>query len=108
MTNRYIEGPNMTLQDFYVWLGCHLFMAGFKGIDNNKMWWSDNTIDMFEGAPFGLSEYMLGWRFHNIGTAIRCTNIELPAFLDWFHYMCQMIEVFNDHYDGEYVPSWLN
>ena len=22
MTNRYIDGPNMTLQDFYVWLGC--------------------------------------------------------------------------------------
>ena len=37
MTNRYIDGRNMTLQDFYVWLGCHFFMAGFEGIENNKM-----------------------------------------------------------------------
>ena len=40
MTNKYIEGPNMTLQDFYVWLGWNFFMAGFEGIDNNKIWWS--------------------------------------------------------------------
>ena len=54
--NRYIDRPNMTLQDFYVWLSCHFFMAGFEVIDNNKMWWSEKTIDMFEGAPFRLSE----------------------------------------------------
>ena len=38
MTNRYIDGPNATLQDFYVWLGCHFFMAGFDGIEKNRMW----------------------------------------------------------------------
>ena len=32
ITNRYIDGPNMTLKDFYVWLGCHFFMACFEGI----------------------------------------------------------------------------
>ena len=63
MKNRYIDGPNMTLQDFYVWLGCHLFMAGFEGIKNNNMWWSEKTIDIFEGVPFRLSEYMLGGEF---------------------------------------------
>ena len=54
MTNKYIEGPHMTLQVFYVWLGCHFFKAGFEGIDNNKMWRSDKTINIFEGAPFKL------------------------------------------------------
>ena len=63
---------------------------------------------MFEGAPFRLSEYMSGRRFQNIGTSIRYTNIELPAFLDWFHDVGQMIEAFNGHYDNEYIPSWLN
>ena len=29
VTNRYIDGPNMTLKDFYVWLGCHFFKADF-------------------------------------------------------------------------------
>ena len=108
MTNKYIEGPNMTLQDFYVWLGCHFVMAGFEGVENNKIWWSEKTIDMFEGEPFMLSEYTSGRRFQNIGTAIFYTNIESPAFLDWFHDVRQMIEAFNEHYDGEYVPSWLN
>ena len=63
---------------------------------------------MFEGAPFRLSEYMSGRRFQNIGTAIRYTNIESPAFLDRFHDVRKIIEGWNDHYEGEYVPSWLN
>ena len=63
---------------------------------------------MFEGAPFRLLEYMSGQRFQNIGTAIRYTNIEWPAFLDRFHNVWYMIEAFNNHNDGDYVPSWLN
>ena len=72
------------------------------------MWWSEKTINMFEGASFRLSEYMLGRGFQNIGAAIHYTNIELPSFLDRFHDVQQTIEGFNDHYEGEYVPSWLN
>ena len=97
MTKRYIDGPNMTLQDFYVWLGCHLFMACFEGIEKNIMWWPEKTIDMFEGSPFRLLEYMPGQMFQNIGTAIRYTNIESPSFLYLFHDVRQMIEAFNDH-----------
>ena len=94
MMNKYIEGPNMNLQDFYVWLGCHFLMACFEGTENNKMWWSEKTIDMFEGSPFRLSEYMSGRRFQNIGIDIRYTNIESPAFLGQFHDVRQMIETF--------------
>ena len=72
------------------------------------MWGSDKPIDMFEGAPFRLLEYMSSRRFQNIGAAIRYTNIELPDFLDWFHDVRQMINDFNEHYDCEYVLSWLN
>ena len=95
----------MTLQDFYVWLGCHFFMADFEGIENNKMWWPEKTIDMFEGAPFRLSEYVSGRRSQNIGTSIRYTNIESPYFLDWLHDVRQIIDDFNEHYNCEYVPS---
>ena len=98
----------MTLQDLYVWLGCHLFMAGFEGIDNKKMWLSEKPSNMFEGAPFRLSEYMSGRRFQNIGAAIRYTNIESPDFLDRFHDVRQMINNFNKYYNMEYVTSWLN
>ena len=83
-------------------------MACFEEIKKNKMWWSEKTINMFEGSPFRLSEYMSGRRFQNIGTAIRYTNIESPAFLDRFHDVRQMIQGWNDHYEGEYVLSWLN
>ena len=83
-------------------------MAGFEGIEDNKMWWSEKSIDMFEGAPFRLSEYMLGQRFQNIGADIRYTHIESPYFLDRFHDVRQMINAFNKIYDCEYVPSWLN
>ena len=37
MTNRYIDGRNMTLQDFYVWLGCHFFMTCFEGIKKQNV-----------------------------------------------------------------------
>ena len=72
------------------------------------MWWSEKSINMFEGSPFRLSEYMSGRRFQNIGTAIRYTNIELPTLLDRFHDVRQIIDGWNDHYEGEYVLSWLN
>ena len=60
--------------------------------DLKKMWCSEKSISMFEGLPFRLSEYMSGRRIQNIGTAIRYTNIESPAFLDWFHDVRQIIE----------------
>ena len=72
------------------------------------MWWSEKPIDMFEGAPFRLSEFMSGRRFQNIGAAIRYTNIESPSFLDSFHDVWHMIDALNEHYDCEYIPSWLN
>ena len=89
------------------WAVTYLWQV-LKGIENNKMWLLDNPIDMFEDAPFRLSEYMSGRRCQNIGAAIRYTNIDSPAFLNWFHDVEQIIESFNEHYDGEYVPSWLN
>ena len=51
MTNRYIDGPNMTLQDFYVWMCNHFFMAGFEGIEKKKMWWSEKTIKILRKGP---------------------------------------------------------
>ena len=95
----------MTLQYFYVWMGCHFFMAGFEGTENKKMWWSEKPFDIFKGVPFSLSDYISGQRFHNIVAAIRSTNIELLAFLDLFHYVRHVIYYFNEHYDMEYVPS---
>ena len=109
MTNKYSEGPHITLQDFYVWLGCHFFMAGFEGIENIKIWWSENPIDMFEGAPFGLLEYMSGRRFHNIGAAIRYNNIVRGANQeDIAELRRHGVEVENEDCLPEKLPSGEN
>ena len=108
-TNERLEGDAMDLQEFYVFLGCHFFMASFEGVSDRKMWWSSKPVDMFEGAPFRLNSFMSKKRFLAISAAIKFTNKPPPqAFVDRFHEVRQMIDAFNDHYAEEYIPSWLN
>ena len=84
-TNKVIEGGEMDLQEFYVFLGCHFFMACFEGISDRRDWWSKQTSDMFAGAPFRLSEYMSFNRFAVIAKSMTYTDKEAPNFLDRFH-----------------------
>ncbi len=58
-------------------------------------------MDMFDGAPFRLNEYMSKGRFNDIMAAIRYTNKEARLFfVDRFHEECKMIDAFNDHYSS--------
>ena len=107
-TNKYIEGDDMTLQEFYVWLGCHFFTTCFEWVEDKRLWWSKKSVNMFDGAPFRLWEYMSGRRFKRITAAMRYTNVDVPPFLDRFHDVRQMIGAFNDHYELKYSPVWLN
>jgi hypothetical protein len=111
-TNIHLS-PHLTMQEFYKWLGCHFFMACFQGIDDQDNWWSQQPVSMFDGAPFGLNEYMTKSRFINITSRIPFTNKEAPSiasngFVDWFHKVRQMLDAFNNHYDWNYVASWLS
>ena len=107
-TNKTLGKP-MDLHKFYVWLGCIFFMSCFLGIDDRDLWWSTKVVDMFEGAPFRLNEYMSKARFREIMESIRCTSKEAPLlFVDRFHEIREMIDAFNDHYFSEYKPLWLN
>ena len=107
-TNKTLSKP-MDLQEFYVWLGCIFFMSCFLGIDDRDLWWSTKAVDMFEGAPFCLNEYMTKARFREIMESIRYTSKEAPLlFVDRFHEISEMIDAFNDHYSSEYKPLWLN
>lgn len=108
-TNKNIEGDPLCLSEFYVWLGCHFYMACFEGISDRKMWWSSKPVDMFGGAPFRLSQFMSLNRFKAITAAMEYTDIDPPTtFVDKFHHVRQMIDAFNDHYAEEYIPSWLS
>ncbi|KAL7537206.1 hypothetical protein ACHAXR_007655, partial [Thalassiosira sp. AJA248-18] len=75
-TNKEIEGGPLTLQGFYVHLGCHFFMACFEGISDRRLWWSSKPISIKEGAPFRLNEYMSLVIICSVGSArllmLRC------------------------------------
>ena len=98
----------MDLQEFYVFLGCHFFMACFEGISDRRDWWSKQTINMFAGAPFRLSEYMSFNRFAVIAKSMTYTDKDSPNFLDRFHDVRQMIDAWNEHMLTEYCPSWMS
>ena len=62
-TNKEISGDDITLKDFYVYLGCHFFMASFEGISDRILWWSPKPVSIWEGSPFRMQKYMALRRF---------------------------------------------
>jgi hypothetical protein len=107
-TNKHLGTP-VTLQEFYVWLGCIFYMACFEGIGDRDEWWSSAPVDQFKGAPFRLNGFMSKTRFVDIMGALRYTDVQQPIlFEDRFHEVRQMIAAFNKHYEKEYSPAWLN
>ena len=108
MTNKELDLP-INLQEFYVFLGCIFFQASFKGISDRDQWWSTKAINMFEGAPHRLNNFMSRNQFNKIMSALRYTLKEVPIlFMDCFHEVHDMINAFNNHYAQEYRPSWLS
>ena len=73
-TNEEISGDDITLKEFYVYLGCHFFMAYFEGIYDRRLWWSPKPVSIREGAPFRMQKYMDLQRFISITSAMRFTN----------------------------------
>ena len=53
-TNAHLPGERLTLNEFYVWLGCRFFMACFVGEFETRAWWSKKPVSLWEGAPFRL------------------------------------------------------
>ena len=104
-TNEEIAGDNITLQEFYVYFGCHFFMACFEGISDRRLWWYPKPVSIWEGSPIWLQKYMDLCRFISIISVMRFTNKPSPSFLDRFHDVRQMIKNFNEHYLENYTPS---
>ena len=107
-TNKEIAGEDITLQEFYVYLGCHFFMACFEGISDRRLWWSPKPVSIREGAPLPLQKYMALRRFITITSAMRLANKPSTSFLGRFHDVLQMINNFNEHYLEKYTPSWIS
>ena len=107
-TNDEISGDDITLQEFYMYSGCHFFMACFEGIYDRRLSWSPKLVSNREESPFRLQKYMALCRFISITSAMTFTNKPSPSFLDRFHDVRQMINSFNEHYLDNYTPSWIS
>jgi hypothetical protein len=57
-TNKYLSTP-ITLQEFYVFLGCNFFMACFEGISDRKEWWSKEPRVHGERSTFHVIDFLL-------------------------------------------------
>ena len=79
-TNEGLLGDAITLQEFYVFLGCHFFMACFEGISDRRFWWSPKPVSIREGASFRMHKYMALRRFISINSAVRLQTSLLLHF----------------------------
>jgi hypothetical protein len=82
--------PDLTIHEFFVFVGCIFFMACHHGIADRDQWWSTKDISPSEGAPFCLNSYMLKNRFKEIMGCLRYTS---TGTQDKFHDVCKMIDV---------------
>ncbi|KAL7460318.1 hypothetical protein ACHAXS_001694, partial [Conticribra weissflogii] len=84
-TNKNIEGEELTLSEFYVWLGVNFLIGCCEGIVDRRDWWSTDPVTDFKGAPYRMSKYISGNRYDAINAAMRFTDEEAPDFEDKFH-----------------------
>ena len=110
-TSRKLESTKtqqLTMSEFFVFIGCIFFMACFEGVSDCRDWWSLLPVDSFKGAPFRLNEYMSLRRFEDIMQALCFTNLPHPPYTDRYHDVRQLIDKFNEHYMEKYVPGWIS
>ncbi len=106
-TNNNLPGDDLTLSEFYVWLGINMLIGCYSGILDWHDWWLMEQINDFRGAPLHTGKRMSYKRFDAIDAAIQFTDEDAPGFDDKFHEMRKMIKIFNDHYSINYSPSWI-
>ena len=82
-------------------------MSTVDGSDH-RSFWSNKHVNIFEGAPFRLNNFMTRNRFEKILNNITYTNHEPPAFRDRFWEIRQMVDEWNANMDINFSPSWKN
>ena len=63
-TNKEISGDNITLKEFYVYLGYHFFMHAYGGISDQRLWWSPKTRINLEKIPLPDAEVIGPLKVH--------------------------------------------
>ncbi len=71
-------------------------------------WWSSFPINLFNGAPFCLNDYISYHCFEDIMQALCLTNLPHPPYTDRFLDIWQMIDELNQYYMMYYIPGWIS
>ena len=66
--------PDLTIHEFFVFIGCIFFMACHPGVADRNQWWLSKDISPSEGAPFRLNLYMSKNSFKEIMGSLHYTS----------------------------------
>lgn len=92
--------------EFLRFLGLWLLMATIQGPSRHEFW-KRETVDMFVGAPFRLTEYMSKKRFEDILASLVYSNTPPPPYKDSFHEVRGLIDAWNENMKVVFVSSWV-
>ena len=108
-TNERLEkvGRRLTLGELLRWIGLWYYMATFKGY-NRSDYFSSRPIDDFDGAPVRLNQWMSRNRFQQVLNCLFLTDRPVPAYIDKFFYVRQLIDAWNSNMNSKFHPSWIS
>ena len=73
----------VTYHELLCWMGLWVLISTVDG-SNHHLLWSSKSVNIYEGAPFWLGEYMSHTCFEEILSSIHYTNESPPTLLDHF------------------------
>lgn len=97
----------MQYGEFLRWIGLWFLMATVQGPSRIEFWRKE-SVDIFNGAPFRLNEYMSKNRFEDILAAMAYTDDNPPAYVDKFHCIRKLIAAWNTNMHANFTPGWVN
>ena len=105
-TNAKLDDPT-DMGEFLWWIGIWLLLSSMSGYKRSDFW-SMKHIDLYDGAPYRLNEFITSTRFEAIFSALTLTKRECPPYKDRFWEVREMIESWNAHMHENFVPSWAS
>ena len=91
--------------EFIRFLGLWFHMACYVG-HSRADFWSQHSVDPFDGAPVRFHAYMTQRRFDAILSCLTFTNKPPPACRDKFHCVRDLIAAFNSNMKDIFFPAW--
>ena len=105
-TNEILSDP-LTWEEFLRFLGVLFLLATTQGVPR-RLFWANDSPDMFSGAPFRLHAYMSRCRFESILKHLNFTTREIPPYKHPFYLVNDLIAAFNRHSQCCFSPGWVN